>query len=101
MARIKTKTIHWNPSPDSDVAGYNVYVLFGETAQPYEGTAINVTGTEVKVPDDFPDGTFDQEGKYVVQVAAIDDMGNESDTIQTVAEFDFVPPLPPSNLRVT
>ena len=29
MARIKTKTIKWNPSPDSDVTMYRVYYAKG------------------------------------------------------------------------
>lgn len=100
MARIKSKTIRWNPSPDEDVVGYNVYVLQGETAQPYDGTVVTTSSTEIKVPDDFPEETFDKEGKYVIQISAVDDMGNESDTVQTVAEFDFVPPLSPSGLEI-
>ena len=100
MARIAKHTIRWNPVSDPGLAGYRVYVKAGDTAEPYEGTVIETQATEVTVPDDFPAGTFDQEGNYVIQISAYDDQGNESDTEVLVHPFDFTPPQKPTGMEV-
>ena len=100
MAKIAKHTIKWNPVSDAGLAGYRVYVKYGETADPYEGTMIETMDTEAVVPDDFPAGTFDQEGTYVIQVSAFDSQGNESDTVVISHPFDFTPPPAPTGLHV-
>lgn len=100
MARIKTKTLRWDPPADSDVVKYKIYVTYGDSADPYTGTMVEVTETQAILPDAFPEGTFDQEGNYVIQVTAIDDQGNESDERVIIYPFDFHPPAPVENLEV-
>jgi len=100
MARIQSHTIKIDPSPDQDVVKYRVYVSKGETANPYEDIMVETTSLEVIAPDDFPDGTFDEEGTYVIQATAVDGQGNESDPMVINHFFDLTPPRPPAGLSV-
>jgi len=100
MARIKSKTLKWKPPADADVVKYRIYVTYGDSAEPYTGTMVEVTETHAVLPDIFPEGTFSQEGNYIIQVTAVDDQGNESDERAIVYPFDFFPPPPVSGLVV-
>ncbi len=99
MAKIKTKTIRWNPSPDSDVAVYRVYYAKG-SAVDYTNPFIETTNTEVIAPNDFPADAFDEDVDYTVGVTAVDDQGNESDMVVLSHPFDFIPPSAVSGLVV-
>lgn len=99
MARIKTKTIHWDPSPDSDVTIYRVYYAKG-SAVDYTNPFIETANTEVVAPNDFPADTFDEDTDYTIGVTAVDNQGNESDMVVLSHPFDFIPPQPVDGLQI-
>jgi hypothetical protein len=102
MARVEPKTISWNPSESSDVEKYRVYYKADDSSSfQYTDPYIETTETQVTAPDDFPDGTFSQEGDYLIGVSALDAMGNESDITEVVHPFDLVPPMAPTGLSVS
>lgn len=102
MARIKPKTISWNPSESQDVVAYRVYAkpddgaLFG-----YDAQHIETAEVIIYAPDDFPEGTFETEGDYLIGVSAVDDAGNESDITEVAHPFDLNPPKPVTGLAVS
>ena len=99
MSYVKPKKIVWVNSTATDVVAHRVYVVD-------EGGSIDPVSTqhvEVPVPTneyEMP-GTFDiTEGRRKVGVAAVDATGNISNTIEQVFDFDFLPPIPPTNLQL-
>lgn len=101
MARIEPKTISWNKSESSDVQKYRVYYKPADgTPFGYDAPRIETQVTEVQAPEDFPEGTFDLEGDYLIGVSAVDSMGNESDIVEVTHPFDLNPPKPPTGLSV-
>ena len=103
MARIESKTISWNPSEAEDVAGYRVYYkpAAEEDSIQYGDPFIETTDAQVMAPDDFPDGSFSEEGDYLVGVSALDEAGNESDIAEVVHPFDLTAPPMPTGLSVS
>lgn len=105
MAKVKAKTISWNPSPSSDVVDYYVrykQVLDDSTVIAYNDPFISTGGNNsITAPVDFPAGTFIAETDYIIGVSAVDDQGNESDIREISHPFDFVPPEPVTGLTVS
>jgi hypothetical protein len=102
MAKIKSKTISWNPSVSDDVVEYKVYYKLDDGAPiEYSTDFISTTVPEVTAPGDFPEGTFDTEGDYRIGVGVVDDVGNESDIVEVVHPFDVNPPEPVTGLSVS
>jgi len=87
MARIKSKTLKWKPPADADVVKYRIYVTYGDSAEPYTGTMVEVTETHAVLPDIFPEGTFSQEGNYIIQVTAIKAMKAMRGRLSTLSIF--------------
>lgn len=100
MAKIVKRRIWWDHPVDvPDLAGYRVYIALAPVTFGYDLSNIE-TGPdrlEVIAPDDFPAGTFDQEGDYFIWITAFDEVGNESDPLALSARFDFIPPPAPLN----
>lgn len=102
MAKIKPKTISWNPSESDDVAGYRVYHKPADgNPFDYGDPFVETPANEITAPDDFPEGAFSAETEYLIGVSAVDDMGNESDIAEVSSPFDFIPPEPPTGLSVS
>ena len=102
MAKILQRTISWDPSPATDVVGYNLYWAVGADAVvDYLSDHANVGNkTNVVIPDDVAEFPL-VEDVMSLGVTAFDDIGNESDmtSVQNVP-FDFVAPDAPTNLVV-
>ena len=104
MAKIVKRRIRWNPSDASDVAGYKVYWNVG-------GGAIDISVDPSKlfpptaplqaiVPDDIPElGSVDDED-VTIGIAAVDDVGNESDLDLITVPFDTSAPSAPTGVTV-
>ena len=96
---IQKKKIMWINSPSTDVVLHRVYVVEEtETIDPINSTHVDLASpiNEYEMP-----GVFTiVDGKKKVGVAAIDNSGNISNTIEQVFTFDFLEPLAPYNLQL-
>lgn len=101
MAKVRTRRLSWNASPDTDIVSYKVYVAKEGTTLDYSSVNVTATGLFVDIPSAFPAGTFATPGNYQLGVAAVDSQENESDMAVLVSPFDFVAPRPPTNLVVS
>jgi hypothetical protein len=102
MAIVKKKRITWTPAPDAAIVKHRVYVTDGVDIDPKVDQYIEVLmpHTSILLPDEFPAGTFEGEGNYIIGVSAIDDVGNEGDLAIVASPFDFIAPGVPTNLVV-
>lgn len=103
MARIKKKTLSWEPPVDIDVVGFKLYVVpEGSQIDPASTPFIQVPADTLTVllPDDFPDGTFDQDINYTIGISTVDDVGNEGDIVTVANPFDFIAPGVVTNIKV-
>ena len=98
MSKIIKKRVRWTASAASDVVGYKVYWSKEANGTPdYNANNVQVDGTQVVFPDDAPTFPVADEDNYILGVAAIDDVGNESDMAVTPpVPFDFNAPDAPS-----
>ncbi len=65
----------WADSPEADLAGYNVY-------RSVEGGPTTLVGVETAAT--FRDGTVQAGDSYVYEVAAFDNVGNESPRVTSI-----------------
>lgn len=100
MAKVKSKRLFWDPSPAEDVVKHRIYYAAGQ-GQPvsYDSRHVDVPGDEFEAKIDVVlEG--EDEGVFSFGVAAIDDVGNESDIYQHPSwvnvPLDVVPPSPVS-----
>ena len=102
MAKIIKKKVSWTASTASDVEGYKVYWSTEANGEPdYDADNVEVSATQVIFPDDTPTFPVAEEGNYILGVAAVDDVGNESDmAVTSPVPFDFNAPDAPSNVIV-
>ena len=99
MAKYVEKTLSWNPAPDSDIVGYNVYVAAGVDPPDYGFLSTFVSeGSSLILP--FP-GMILQDGPYTFGIASVDDFGNESDMAFITEDLDFLAPSPPTGLSIS
>jgi len=80
-ARAKTVSLAWDPSPDTQVAGYRLYYATGSTADPYAGTGTDLGPSPVDVGSATTatlSGLADSATHYF-KVTAYDANGTESD----------------------
>jgi hypothetical protein len=98
---IKTRSVSWGASPSPDVASYNVY--WKKDAQPaLSDPKVNVGKVlSIDLPDDLP-GSEDWYGNYTIGVTAVDQTGNESNTMSYgTSFFDFVAPSAPGPVVIS
>ena len=104
MSKVKKKKIRWTPAGDSDIVAHRVFVAHeGDEIDTARNIYVEVPiGDEQSVilPDDFPPGTFADEGNYIVGICAVDDVGNEGDLALVASPFDFIAPGAPTDLIV-
>jgi hypothetical protein len=109
MARVKSKTLRFNPSVSTDVTEYLVY--FEPAASPtklsYESTVASIgkpePGADGKIAVDMSQFEIIRtiDGKYDVGLTVVDDGGNESSMAQLLAvELDFTAPDAPTGLQI-
>lgn len=111
MAKIVKRKIRWVPSTAADVTGYRLYwnldgpVDPANTADSKLFEVANLTLVEGKlqvlVPDDIPALEGVDDDTVTIGIAAVDDVGNESDVVEVTAPFDASSPSAPSGLEVT
>lgn len=102
MAKINPKRLTWDPPlPESDVVGHRVYVAKeGETLDYNSLSAlVDMPMLEIILPDQFPNFPL-ADANYNIGIAAVDDVGNESDMTLVSVPFDFAAPAAPTGVRV-
>lgn len=101
MAWVKSRTMMWGASPDSDVADYVVRWAVPPQSiiyDPIVNPGLNVgLVTQVTLP--LP-GMPNIDGQLTIGITARDDVGNESDPAEGTFPFDFIAPSPPTDLQV-
>lgn len=99
MAKIKKRTLRWNPSPSNQVVGYVLYWSEDDDVD-YGSNSVKLGNvTEVVLPDDVK-GLDDVDGPVEIGIAAVDEVGNESDLVTLKMPFQFKVPQAPTDLRV-
>ncbi len=94
-ATAKDISLIWDPSPTTDVAGYNLHYSCGEDVRPFPNI-LDVGKVLTYTLNDFDDNV----GCYFA-VTAYNSVGQESDYSNVVYSPAFAPPEPPLNLRGT
>lgn len=99
MAKIKKRRLRWNASTSPQVVGYKLYWAVNGTPD-YNSDCVKLGNvTEIVLPDDVK-GFADASGPVEVGIAAIDEVGNESDMVTLKIPFQFAVPQAPSELRL-
>ena len=99
MAKMKKRKLCWKASESQQVVGYRLYwAENGEVSYDSPFAALgNVT--EVVLPDDV-NGFSHKGGPIEFGVAAVDELGNESDLTTFKATYQFNIPLAPEGLWI-
>jgi len=99
MAKMKKRKLCWKASKSQQVVGYRLYwAESGEVGYDSPFAALgNVT--EVVLPDDVK-GFSHKDGPIEFGVAAVDELGNESDLATFQASYQFNIPLAPEGLWI-
>jgi hypothetical protein len=97
MAKIQEKTIRFTPSPSPDVVTNKLYIEESPTQVTYDSQSFDVGNDVVDgyvtVNVAALAGMQNIDGIFNIGVAAIDDIGNESDMrVASNVPLDFVPP---------
>jgi hypothetical protein len=97
MAKIKKRKLRWKASESQQVVGYRLY--WAEDGAVGYNSPFSALGnvTEVVLPDGV-DGFSPKGGPVEFGVAAIDELGNESDLVVFQAPYQFNVPLAPEEL---
>lgn len=99
MAKIKDVTLSFPPSDSADTVGYKLYLEIAPAEVTHASPGYDL-GNNTSVLLNTLLGTID--GVYNIGVAAVDDVGNESDfSLMNDVPLDFVPPAPPGSLTIT
>ncbi|MCG6909558.1 MAG: hypothetical protein LJE94_05475 [Deltaproteobacteria bacterium] len=99
MAKLKKRKLRWNASESQQVVGYRIYwAEAGEVG--YDSPFADLGNvTEVVLPDEVEG--FSPKGDPVeFGVAAVDELGNESDLVILKAPYQFRIPSAPGDLRI-
>lgn len=103
MAKIKERTISWEPANAPDLSGYKVYwekiINSGDIAT-YDSDFQDVSNvTTISLPNDIT-GSLEWDGDYSIGITAYDATGNESDMSYGTSFFDFVAPPAPGLVTI-
>lgn len=97
MGKIKRRKLRWTGSESPQVVGYKLYWEEGDTVTYDSLCAIVGNVTEIVLPDDVED--FETEnGPIEFGIAAVDELGNESDLITISAPYQFKVPRAPEGI---
>lgn len=100
MAKIKKRKLCWTASDSPQVVGYKLYWAEGNEKVSYESPSEKLGNvTEIVLPDEVE--TFvPQNGPVAFGIAAIDELGNESDLITITAPYQFNAPKAPADFWI-
>lgn len=99
MAKIKRRRLRWNPSPSPQVVGYKLY-WSADGGVDYDSNSIKLGNvTEIVLPDDVKEFAA-ISGPVELGIAAVDEIGNESDLVTLKTPFQFAVPQAPADLRL-
>lgn|GEM_PF-1929774 len=100
MAKIKKRKLKWTASESAQVVGYKLYWAEGGEHVGYDSPCAKMGNvTEVVLPDDV--AAFAPESSPVeFGIAAVDELGNESDLITVSAPYQFNVPHAPDELWI-
>ncbi len=99
MGKIKTKRLRWEPAAGEETTKYKLY--WSENAKVDYSSSFAEVGavTQVILPDDIP--SFPRiAGNWELGIAAVNQVGNESDITKISAYLDFIVPEAPKSLVV-
>ena len=97
MARIKKRVLRWTASESPQTAGYKLYWAQDDKVS-YDSQHVTLGNvTEVVLPDDVEDFR-PKAGPVEFGIAAVDELGNESDLITISAPYQFSAPQAPEEL---
>lgn len=96
MAKIKKRKLRWEASISPQVVGYKLYWAVDDAV--HYGSESIVVGnvTELVLPDDILDFR-PSDGPVTFAIAALDEVGNESDLITLTAPYQFSAPQAPED----
>jgi hypothetical protein len=99
MGKIKQKKLRWEPAAGEEPAKYRLY-WSGNGPVDYTSSFAEVGSvTQIVLPDDIP--SFPRiAGNLELGIAAVNQVGNESDITTINAYFDFTVPEAPKSLVV-
>ena len=99
MAKMKKRKLCWNASESQQIVGYRLYWSEdGEVG--YDSPFADLGNiTEVVLPDDV-NGFLHKGGPIEFGVAAVDELGNESDLTTFKASYQFNIPLAPEGMWI-
>jgi len=99
MAKMKKRKLRWKASESQQVVGYRLY--WSENGEVGYDSPFAALGnvTEVVVPDEVK-GFSHQSGPIEFGVAAVDELGNESDLATFKASYQFNIPLAPEGIWI-
>jgi hypothetical protein len=99
MAKIRTYTLTWGASVDTDVVGYRLRWAVPPAVIDYSTTYLDLGKvTTIQIP---VAGMPSVNGNVTLGLTAVDNAGNESDIATITTPFDFIAPAPPTNLKVS
>jgi hypothetical protein len=99
MGKIRTKKLRWEPAAGEEAMKYKLYWSEIGTVDYTSKFADVGAVTQVILPDDIP--SFPRiAGDLELGIAAVNQVGNESDITKISAYFDFTVPEAPKSLMV-
>jgi hypothetical protein len=99
MAKIKKRKLRWKPSGSPQVIGYKLY-WSEEDGVSYDSPSIDLGNvTEIVLPDDIPEFSA-VRGPVELGIAAVDEVGNESDLSVLSAPYQFNAPQAPERFWI-
>jgi hypothetical protein len=99
MAKMKKRKLCWKASESQQVVGYRLYWAEGGEVGYDSPFAALGNVTEVVLPDDV-NGFSHKDGPIEFGVAAVDELGNESDLTTFKASHHFNIPLAPVEMWI-
>ena len=99
MAKMKKRRLRWKASESQQVVGYRLYWAEGGEVGYDSPFAALGNVTEVVLPDDVK-GFSHKEGPIEFGVAAVDELGNESDLATFKASYQFNIPQAPEGMWI-
>ena len=99
MAKMKKRRLRWKASESQQAVGYRLYWAEGGEVG-YDSPCVALGNvTEVILPDDI-EGFAPNGGPIEFGIAAVDELGNESDLATFKATYQFSIPLAPEGLWI-
>lgn len=99
VAKIKKRQLRWTASESPQTVGYKMYWAENEKVS-YDSQCVKVGNvTTIVLPDDV-EAFRPQNGPIEFGIAAVDELGNESDLITISAPYQFSAPQAPEEIWI-